>query len=220
MTLKPILIAPLALLCLAGCSDNYFTPTGVTERKIELVETGYERAIDVSAISAGELAAIAQDYKRYGSNGLNLTISYDPSTSGSFSASDAMRKGSDLAAIMRNDHYVNNVRIAILPLKNTAPRLFVDYTQTQAHAPDGCGVAPGLDGKGANTEDKIENYEIGCSVKTLMAKQVYRPSDLAGTGASTSDYDGRRGIRNLQGTGYFDGVPNAPIEGGETATED
>ena len=131
-----------------------------------------------------------------------------------------MRKGSELAATMRDGHYVDQVKVAILPLKNVKPRLFIDYAKTQAHKPDGCGIAPGLDIKGANTEDKIENYEIGCSIKTLMAKQVYRPSDLAGTGAATSDYDGRRGIRNIEGTGYYDGAPNAPIEGGETATDD
>jgi len=220
MNLKPTLIIPLAVLCLGGCSDSYFTPTSVTDKKIEIVESAYERTINLDKISNGELAAIAQDYKRYGSSGLNLTISYDPSTGGSFSASDAMSKGSELASIMRRDHYINNVNISILPLNNTAPRLFIDYTQTQAHAPEGCGVAPGLDSKGTHTEDKIENYEIGCSMKTLIAKQTYRPSDLAGTDDPQSDYNSRRGIRNLYGTGYFDGAPNAPIEGGETATEE
>jgi type IV pilus biogenesis protein CpaD/CtpE len=220
MTLKPTLIIPFAVLCLSGCSDNYFTPTSVTEKKIEIVETGYERTVDVSAISGGELAQIAREYKRYGSSALNLTISYDPSTSGNFSASDAMGKGSEIAAIMRRDHYVSTVNVAILPLKNTPPRLFVDYTKAQAHKPEGCGVAPGLDHQGTNTEDKIENYEIGCSMKTLMAKQAYRPSDLAGTGASTSDHSARRGSSNLHGTGYFDGAPNEPIEGGQTATDD
>jgi|TARA_R110002126_G_scaffold13118_4_gene56946 type IV pilus biogenesis protein CpaD/CtpE len=220
MTLKPTLIIPFAVLCLSGCSDNYFTPTSITDKKIEIVETGYERTIDVAAINDGELSAIARDYKRYGSNGLNLTISYDPSTAGSFSASDAMKKGSELANVMRRDHYVNAVNVAILPLRNTPPRLFIDYTKTQAQKPAGCGVAPGLDNQGTATEDRIEDYEIGCSVKTLIAKQVYRPSDLAGTGASTSDYNSRRGIRNLQGTGYYDGAPNAPIEGGQTATDD
>jgi type IV pilus biogenesis protein CpaD/CtpE len=220
MPLKPKFIIPLAVLCLSGCSDNYFTPTSLTDKKIEVVETAHESTIDIDNINNAMLANIAQDYKRYGSNGLNLTISYNPSTAGRFSATDAMDKGSELAEILRKDHYVNHVKVSILPLRNTSPRLFIDYTKTQAHKPAGCGVAPGLDNQGANTEDKIENYEIGCSVKTLIAKQVYRPSDLAGTDDSLSDYNSRRGVRNLYGTGYFDGAPNAPIEGGQTASDD
>ena len=220
MTYKSILALPLLCLALTSCSDNYFTPTSVTERKIEVVESAHEQSIAIENLTKANLEAIANEYKRYGGDSLNLTVSYNPSAGSSFTASDAMRKGSEVVKILRDHHYVDGVKASILPIKSGKPTLFVDYARYQAVKPDGCGTAPGMDNKGTNTEDKIEDYEIGCSLKTTIAKQVYRPKDLAGVSGRKDDYDGRRITNSILGTGYYEGSPNAPLEGGESASDE
>lgn len=220
MTLKPLFSLSLATLLLASCSgEGYFTPTHFTDKKIEVYESAYERAIDIDHLSGTEIRAIAEEYKRHGGDQLNITVSYNPSLSGGYSASQAMQKAGDIASALRKDHYIQNVKAAILPAKTEKPQLFVDYTKYDAKGPADCDVAPGLNSEGANTEEHIENYDLGCSVKTLMAKQVYRKRDLVGHDGISHDNDGRRGANSLETQGYFAGAPNEPIEG-ESATEE
>ena len=54
---------------------------------------------------------------------------------------------------------------------------------------------PGLE-DGLTTE-KIGDYRFGCSVDTMLAKQIYRPADLQGS-AGADDGDGRRASNSVE----------------------
>ncbi|MEC7702333.1 MAG: CpaD family pilus assembly lipoprotein [Pseudomonadota bacterium] len=217
---RNILLLSLSCIALSACGgDNYFTPTSMTKRNIEVVESAYEQSIALSDVSPAALASIVDNYKRYGVDTLNMTVSYDPQPSGGFSASDAMGKAAEITKALRENYSMKNVHIGLLPVKNQPPKLFIDYTKQEAFAPEGCPDMPGYDSSGANTEDMHENYEFGCGVKSTMIKQVYRQKDLTGTSGRDEDYNGRRSIRNLYGTGYFDGAPNPQLEGESSSEE-
>lgn len=217
---RNILALSLSCIALSACGGSgFFTPTSVTQRKIEVVESTFENSYDLKTLSAGMLGEIANNYIRYGVDQLQLTVSYDPNTSGGFSASDAMGKASEISKTLREGHGLKNIKVSLLPVKNQDPQLFVNYMQQEAVAPEGCPDIPGIIGEGANTEEANENYEFGCGIKSVMVKQVYRQKDLIGTSGRDEDYNGRRTINNLYGTGYYDGQPNQPINGESSSEE-
>ena len=183
-------------------------------------ESQFEASYDISTLNTAQIEHIASEFKRYGGDVLSLTVSYDQKAQTSqYSASQAMQKAGEVAASLRKDFYIKNVEASILPAANTTPTLFVAYKRFEAHAPEGCGVAPGLDGLGTNTEDKIKDYELGCSLNTLIAKQTYRPKDLLGKDYTVDDSEATRSITGLYGTGYYDGTPNEPLNGEKASDE-
>ena len=56
------------------------------------------------------------------------------------------------------------------------------FAALTAQAPTGCGMIPGYTGlPEASTKTEGEpDYRYGCTVETLIARQVTRPSDLLG----------------------------------------
>jgi pilus assembly protein CpaD len=220
MNLKSCITLSLAALTLTGCTSDYFTPTHQSDRKIEVSESQYETSYNLSTLNAAQLEMIAADFRRYGGDILSITVSYDQKAQTSqYTASQAMQKAGEIATTLRNDLYIKHVDASILPASGTAPKLFVAYKRFEAHAPAGCGVAPGIDGLGTDTEDRIKDYELGCSLNTLIAKQTYRPKDLLGKDYEVNDSEAKRRVNSLYSTGYYDGAPNEALNG-ETASDE
>ncbi|MEC9236125.1 MAG: hypothetical protein VX803_07740, partial [Pseudomonadota bacterium] len=114
---RNILLLSLSCIALSACGgDNYFTPTSMTKRNIEVVESAYEQSIALSDVSPAALASIVDNYKRYGVDTLNMTVSYDPQPSGGFSASDAMGKAAEITKALRENYSMKNVHIGLLPV--------------------------------------------------------------------------------------------------------
>jgi len=102
---------------------------------------------------------------------------------------------------------VHSVVAETMKAEGSDPTLMVTYDAVTANAPAGCRNMPGMD-DGLTTE-AVGDYRFGCSVDTILAKQVYRPGDLAGNGAS-DPIDGRRAANTVE---YYRQVTSDEAEG-------
>jgi type IV pilus biogenesis protein CpaD/CtpE len=71
-------------------------------------------------------------------------------------------------------------------------------------------MMPGLDNTATDWKG-VKKYGFGCTIESVMAKQIERPADLAGTAALPETSDGRRLSNSIDS--YRDGVPNEKLEG-------
>lgn len=161
--------------------------------------------IPVAQVTDSYLHTVATNHERYGTNSLLLTLSYDPNSK----SYDAMKAFQDLAKIKGTlrDMGVTAVRAETVKSEGSAPTLMVAYDSASAQAPDGCRNMPGFDDGLTTTE--IGDYRFGCSIDTMLANQIYRPSDLKGT-AMADPIDGRRAAN---ATEYYRRIEKEEAEG-------
>src|SRR5690606_24951388 len=74
---------------------------------------------------------------------------------------------------------IANFSTDILPVQGQGDisRTLVSYGTVTARAPEGCEMMGGLDGKA--TGSGME-YQQGCTIEMILARQIARPADLAG----------------------------------------
>ena len=65
---------------------------------------------------------------------------------------------------------------------------------------------------------KHHQYDYGCTVEAMVAKQVAHPQDLLGQEDETTTDPGRRAENVIQGRGYY-GFDPFPDLGGESSSE-
>lgn len=204
----------LVLSTLVGCEVH--VPSKANNSRLELVQTGEQTAFAVSDLGRTQLQQIAEHHERYGQTPVMLTVTYDPAVKGAAGA--ATRDGQRLGAALK-DLGVSRAQYETLPVAAQGPArlVLVQYDALTAQPPSDCGSVPGLESTvvspdGAKTED---DYRLGCSVETLIAKQVARPSDLAGN-TTMGPYDGARASGQLED--YRKGEEFKPLTG-EMASE-
>jgi type IV pilus biogenesis protein CpaD/CtpE len=179
-------------LAVAGCG-KLNTPSMMNTSPIRLSDETDIRQIPVAQAGDGTLQSLARDYQRYGDSVMNISLLYNP-------ASKDYGKGAafkDLARVKDRLEAlgVRTIKADILEAPETEPMLVVHYDAVRALAPEGCRPMPGLtDGKSTR---EIGDYKFGCTVDMMLAKQIYRPSDLAGRG-ETDAIDGRRATNNTE----------------------
>lgn len=205
-----VLIALMAPVLLPGCAleePDHFTPN-----KVRVQEEKVSHNFSAAELNAGAVAALAEDYRRYGDGPIDLTITYDAKArSGAMKASDEAVR---LSGLLRKNG-VRDVKTAIMPVhqSGTEMRVLVGYNGYAALAPKDCTMMTGLETRTVNVE---EDYKLGCSTQTLFARQVARPKDLKGQGAADPTTDGRRSANIVEV--YRTGAPNEPLDG-ENASE-
>lgn len=195
MTKKLFLCAALVAFVpvLPACAPQN-TPSMMNANKIQLgMETNLQQ-VPVKDASEGYLRKLADDYTRYGSNGLNLTISYDPAKPGNY---NAVKSFQDLERIKTRltKLGVRNITADSVKVDGADPTLMVMFDATVAQAPEACGLLPGLESN--QTTRFVGDYRFGCSVDTMLARQVYRPADLAGNDQLDVG-DGRRAANSTE----------------------
>ena len=190
----------VATVFLTGCDTLMEVPTMRTEKNAQVIEdrfnTEYQTAI---LLQPGMIEARANDYRRYGSGPLELTVTYNP-TSNIYTARSATEdSGRILRAFDANG--IKHIRAEILPVSGDGPsKTLIHYVTQKAEAPRDCEDMEAIKDTGA---ENYRNYELGCTTESYIARQVYRPGDLLGKGGTT-DGDGRRDSRNIeQYTGAF-----------------
>lgn len=203
------MVLALCFLALGACEHIVHSDTKLSQSKIALHESSVFREVDVVDFDA---AALAQEYSRVGASALDIGVSYDPAVSG------AAMRASRLLSSVKGDlaqHGVDAVNSTILPVEGqNGMRVLVAFVALDARGPDDCELMPGLT---HHDIDPKADYKIGCSLNSLIARQVARPHDLAG--GPDADYgvsDGRRATNVNEP--YRAGVRNEPLEG-EVASE-
>lgn len=208
------IVIALAGLSLAACSsakvDTVSDFRGDT--RITLQSLPFEKTIPTASINDWTIWDIAEEYSHVGDGMLALTVTYDKASS-SNTAKKAADEASRIAAGLRKLG-VQKVSTSILPVngQGDVSGTVISYAATKALPPDGCEHMGGIYDKPTDTDKNLRSYEYGCSTNMLLARQVVRPRDLAGTaGYGHTEFDGRRGYYTLGN--YRTGVANVPLEG-------
>lgn len=189
---KSLILSLIAIAALPACARQS-TPSMMNTSRVQVVPETTLGEIPANRITDGYIASLADQYQRYGAAPLQLTLAYDPDDK-SYSAMKAFNTLADVKARLRQ-RGVTNVSAETVKSDGTEPVLMVSYDSVTAAAPAGCRNMPGFD-DGLTTE-KIGDYRFGCSVDTLLARQVYRPGDLLGNAAS-DPIDGRRAANTVE----------------------
>lgn len=179
-------------LLLGACAPQSTPSMMSTERPRLEAETSMLQ-IPVANVSQGALHKIAQDYDRFGTDTLHLALGYDPKSK-SYGAMKAFEDLADIKAGLKK-YGVRSVTAETVQVDGGEPTLMITYDSLKAAAPPNCRNMPGFD-DGLTTRE-IGDYKFGCSVDTMLAKQIYRPADLMGNG-ETDAGDGRRAANTVE----------------------
>lgn len=201
---KIITLLLITTSLLSGCGRQS-TPSMINTSLPRVSEETTMDQVPVENVTQAYLYKVAQNHERYGTNTLMLSLAYDPASK----SYDAMKAFQDLARFKESLRKmgVSAVKAETVKTQGTAPTLMVAYDSVSAQAPEGCRNMPGFD-DGLTTHD-IADYRFGCSVDAMLAKQIYRPSDLKGNDAS-DPMDGRRAANVAE---YYRRIDQEEAEG-------
>ncbi len=202
-------VAFLALGALAGC--NMYSAGSINENPIRVSEEMVTKDVLISDIDDAFIGSIARHYTKHSGSPMKIIVTYDPK-SRSNTAMGATNEVSDIVSNLR-DYGVTNVDAGILPVKSQGSdsKLIISYNSFNAHAPEGCdALMSGMNGD-LNGRDSNADYKMGCSIDTMLARQVAKPSHLLGRGNSGQGYDGRSATNIVDG--YRTGAQNKSLEG-------
>jgi type IV pilus biogenesis protein CpaD/CtpE len=217
--MKKFILACSSLLLLSACSVQ--SETWVSPSRVEIHDEQFTDSFDTAQIHDGVVHAIADYYHRFGNGPLNMIVSYDP-LSRVNTEKLAQRELARLEKALSREG-VKDIKAMVNPMRGSGDisTTLVSFSALAAHAPSDCGMMPGY----SNAAEDIPNdtsieppYRYGCTVETLLARQVARPSDLMGKPGFGTKSDGRRAERVLSTRGYY-GKDSFPDLSGEKASE-
>lgn len=205
MILSRVLLIGACAGMIGACSMR--EPGNVTLSKARVSSEKIYDEVMLSQADEGYFKALGNHYRKSGDGPVDVTVVYDPKSK----TSTAMKANRDAARIVSNlnGEGVRDVRTNILPVMGHGDEseILISYQAYTAQAPEKCTTMPGY----KNNELNItEEYETGCTIETLLAKQIARPKDMAGQEADSTS-DGRRAAVIVDG--YRAGEPNDALEG-------
>ena len=211
---KTLLLSALAastmLLPLTGC--DMYRPSVVTNKSVEVHETNQVFQYPAESFGQADAADIIAHYDRHGNGLVSLTVTYDP-TSQTNTAMNATKQASHIAGMLR-DAGLTNYKADILPVrgKGDSGKLLVSYNSYDAKAPD-CKVMSQYD---SNDVEPDKDYEMGCTLETIYAKQIANPKDLAGQDGKDMGPSNGQSSSNIVGIDHLGNVKKSL--GGVTST--
>ena len=203
--------AVLSVLLLPGCEKLVHEPTFMNQSKLQVEEKAFFEDVDVSRMDASYIAALSHHYSNQGDGGVDLSVTYDPKSK----TNTAMHASNEIARI--SEEFRKNgvtVNSTIIPVKGQGERsrALVSYDTYTVTVPDDCTDMPGYSDRNLDSD---EDYKLGCTHDSIIAKQVSRPKDLMG-GTTAASSDGRRAANIVEA--YRTGEQNKPLDG-ENASE-
>lgn len=199
-------IAILGGLSLVGCEINQ--ETYMTQKPMQVKEETVTYDVNYSDINDQFIAVLADHYSKHGGSPLDVVLTYDPKSY----RNTAMKATENIAELKSAlaEEGVSDVNGVIMPIKaqGDEAKLIISYIALSAHAPEDCnGHTLGENNK---MYEEDSDYKLGCSVKTMVAKQISKPADLLGKGGGYETSDGRAAtnIIDAQRTG----ARNEPLD--------
>jgi type IV pilus biogenesis protein CpaD/CtpE len=200
----------MGCIALGACAQQY-SPSLMNTSKIELSRETHMEQIPHNMVDDLSMAILADQYTRYGTGPLELTMTYDPSSK-TFTAMKALQELKKAEGMLKKKG-IAGVKTSTLPVAGESPALMVLYPSAKAQAPSSCGTMPGLTNNATDVQRDIDNgYRIGCGIETMLAQQVYRPADLEGRGGDAMGVNEGRRLTNVVETYH---VLNDREEAGE-----
>ena len=201
-----------AVLSLSACEKIVHQESFMAhDLKMQASQDRIFETFDTHQVNSALVGKIVQHYERYGTGGIDLHASYDPRSS----SNTALRASDHLLKITRDfeEQGLSNIRTSVVPVEEQGSRVLVSYETVNVTAHEDCTMMPGIENRNIDTD---EDYKIGCTRDAIFAKQVARPKDLLGRGASGDLSDGRRAANIVEG--YRTGAQNQELSG-ESASE-
>lgn len=210
------LVGCVALTLSLGACSIMDTPTWVNQNRVEVRDDQFTDTLVTSDIDDGTFHAISVYHYRYGNGPLTAAVSYDPRSS-----SNTKGKAEASARRIRDGLIakgVKDVRVTTTasPGSGAVSTTIISFPAIVAEAPTGCTMMPGYDTPAsAPSNAGVENpdYRYGCTIETLISRQVSRPSDLLGKPGFNSNADGRRQADVVEQRGYYSEKMNPPLKG-------
>lgn len=217
---KTIISSLLSVLLVTGCSVE--SQTWVNESRVEVHDEQFTDTFETYRINDATLHAIGAYYYRYGNGDVNMVVSYDPQSKTNTQGKAKAALDYIQAGLYRNG--VSHINSTLSPVRGSGDisSTLISFPALTAKAPSGCGMMPGYNNPAENIPSDVSedpSYRYGCTVESLLAKQVARPSDLLGKQGFETNVDGRRQERVLSTRGYYGDKSNTPLEG-EKASEE
>jgi type IV pilus biogenesis protein CpaD/CtpE len=211
-----VLVIPSLLL--AGCSVE--SKSWMNDDRVEVHNDQFTDTFETAKMDDQLLHAVSDYYYRYGNGPANIVVSYDSQSKINTKAQAEKSLWKIREILSRNG--VNGIHAATSDAVGSGDisTTLVTFPALAAAAPQNCGLMAGYENPSADiSNDPNENpkYRYGCTVESLLAKQVSRPSDLLGKQGFETYADGRRQERVISTQGYYDDKPNEPLDG-EKAT--
>lgn len=208
-------LAVLVMPVLVSCSSWDNKPTKLTQNRVQVEKEDFSEEVSVSDMSSAKIAAISQHYRRYGDGPVEVTVTYDAS-SRAFTAMSASEEASRIIKSFR-ENGIRNVDPAIIPVNGSGDegKVYVSYGFYTAHAPKDCGVMPGFKDTNVVVD---EEYKLGCTVETILAKQISHPKHLKGISKTDPTSSGRRATNIIET--YRFGEPNESLDGESSSGDD
>lgn len=203
----------LSVGLLGACSMN--SPTWVNQNRVEVHEDQFTDTFETEKMNNGLIRAIATYHYRFGNGPLNLVVGYD-TKSRTNTAAKANSEAARISKELRRNG-VRDISVQTISLAGTQDRSLttVTFPAVVAKAPNKCGTMPGYNTPTSvpETGQGLPAYELGCTIETLMAQQIYRPGDLLGRKGFETNSDGRRQETVVGQRGYYSDKTPEPLEG-------
>lgn len=207
LTALPVLSAGVLSSC------DFYEPGTLSHQKIQAVQEEASEDVPLAQADAAYLRGLADQYRKSSTGGpMQVTVAYDPAAPGG-----AAHAKAGLARVLRslNQEGVTTVSGSVLPVHaQREEHLVVAYRGYKLLPPPDCGLMEGI-----NSRDVVLNkdYRLGCTVDTLLSRQIANPKDMTSDRASDGVSDGRRAANIIDI--YRSGAPSEKLEG-ETASEE
>lgn len=182
-------------------------PGNLTAGRAQVKEHKFYQKTALENVDQVYLNGLSHHYNKHGDGPIDITTVYDPAISNARAASN--KSASIIASL--NDNGIHNLRGDILPVSGQSA-LIVSYGYYTAHAPKDCTTMPGYDDTSISAET---DYRLGCTVETLIARQIARPKDLLGQTSSDQTTEGRSAANLVNAVRA--GTLNQPL-GGQRAS--
>ncbi len=203
-------------LSLVACGgiDMYQEGT-MSKQRVQVQAEDFKDNMAIEDVNEAYLVALADHYSKYGSGLMDVVVTYD-ARSYRNTAMKANDKAAEISRTLRTNG-VSNLDVSVLPVKSAGDqsRMVVNYDGYVASAPKGCtNLLPGVDGDAVESD---KNYKLGCTIETMLARQISRPSDLMGQGVVDPTSDGRAASNIVDG--YRTGAQLEPLRGEQASGE-
>jgi type IV pilus biogenesis protein CpaD/CtpE len=218
--MQKIILSISALALLSGCSVQSETWVNQAGR-VEIKEEQFTDTFETAKINKATIHAIGDYYERYGNGTLNIVVSFDPQSKLNSKAQAeksvlAIKSGLDKVGISDMTGSVSEIKGS-----GDLSTTLISFPALTASKPSGCGLMPGYEDASADIPNDTNikpPYGYGCTVESLLAKQVSKPSDLLGKQGFETNSDGRRTERVLSSRGYYSDKEFPKLEG-ESASD-
>lgn len=216
-----IILALSAVVMLSGCTSLVTSDTWVNKSgRAQIAEDQFTDTFETAKISNSTIHAISNYYDRFGNGTMNIVVSYDPQSR----VNSLPRAEKSLMAVQdglaRNG--VKDVKGTLSAIKGSGDvsTTLISFPALTASAPTGCGMMPGYKDPSEDIPNDTNidpTYGYGCTIETLLSRQIARPGDLMGRAGFETNSDGRRAERVLSTRGYYSDKENSKLQG-ENAT--